>query len=97
VNTAIAFGVISIIITATYIIIMLARIPSLCTTIHHGVHNSFTRMMIWIFAIPLMILYVNDVISMMVFYWGTPAFKMTAQSYNVHDGDFESYNNDDGC
>jgi len=74
VNTAIAFDIISILIAAFYILIMLARIPSLCTTIQYGIHNSFTRMMLYIFVPILMVEYIFNVLAMMAFYWGTPAF-----------------------
>lgn len=80
-HTAVAFCFISMIIMAIYVLMMLVRIPTLCMTISRGGHGWFSMLVLYIITPVLMILYINDVLSMMMFYWGAPAFKMTSRPY----------------
>ena len=49
----------------------------MCSLINHSVHNCLGRMLLSIITPILVILYINDVFSVMLYYWGAPAGLMT--------------------
>jgi len=57
---------------------------------HHGVQNTCTRILLYITVPILVLLYLNDVSTMMSYYWGAPAFNMTQ---NTNKNEFCLYTN----
>jgi hypothetical protein len=82
---------------AGFIGLMIWQLVSLIQIINESIHGSIQKMGLYISIPILVVLYINDVFVMMLYYWGAPSFNMTRPSVMTNDGMFEFVNNDGGC
>lgn len=80
-----------------YLTLMAWNLKSLVKLIKLSVEYNWQKTLLW-GALPILtILYINDVFSMMLYYWGLPAYKMTQASAGMMDGNVGFINSDDFC
>ena len=82
---------------AAYILLMIWQLKSLIEIINESIHGSIQKTGLYISIPILIVLYINDVFVMMLYYWGAPSFNMTRPSIMLNEGMFEFVNNDGGC
>ena len=79
-NTTGFVNIVSALFAFGFIWIMAAQWPAFARKINHSIRSPITRSFLYFLLFVLFLFYVNDVIAMMSYYWGAPAFNMTRRS-----------------
>lgn len=70
-------AVLSCLFIVVYLVLMVWHLISLMKVITLTVHDSTAKIAFYVSIPILIVLYINDVFRMMLFYWGAPALGMT--------------------
>ena len=74
---AVFVDILAAIFIFVFIVLMFWHVISLLQIISLTVTNSSGKILLYTCIPILIVLYINDVFKMMLWYWGFPAFKMT--------------------
>lgn len=62
------------ILIALFIVVMVWQLISLARIIKHSIKSKIARLILYLVMVVLVLLYINDILVMMLWYWGAPAF-----------------------
>jgi hypothetical protein len=97
-NTAVFLGIMNAIFILGFLVLMAMHLLSFFQIAFHSIESPVAKGILFGVTPLLAILFINDVFTMMLFYWGAPAFKMTQDSFDIDaNGDIQATNTDSAC
>lgn len=97
-NTAVFIGIMNCIFILGFLALMAMHLLSFFQIALHSIESVVAKGILFGVTPLLAILFINDVFTMMLYYWGAPAFKMTQASFGFDaDGNIQATNTDPAC
>ena len=97
-NTAVFVGIMNGLFILGFFGLMGMHLLSFLQIANHSIESPMFKGILFGVTPVLAILFMVDVFSMMLYYWGAPAFTMTQSSFNIDDdGIIQATNTDPGC